>query len=191
MSELIGNKQVRQILSRLVASGRVPNALLFTGPEGVGKKQFALELARSLVCRGPNVHQACGHCAACSRVGEFAIPKFEKGQESDHVFFSQHPDVGIVVPFNRNLRVGAIRALEREAHFRPYEADTRVFIVEDADKKKALDRFPRAVFALMRLPVTWRVLVGYDAKGNGTSETSTSMPARSRAPQHSAFVASA
>ncbi|MEO8573961.1 MAG: DNA polymerase III subunit delta' [Pyrinomonadaceae bacterium] len=134
MKDLIGNKQVKELLQSLMATARVPNALLFTGPEGVGKKQFALELARSLVCTGRNDHSACGHCAACSRVGEFAIPKFEKGQDSDHVFFSQHPDVGIVVPYNRNLRVDAIRELEREAHFRPYEAGARVFIVDDADK---------------------------------------------------------
>ena len=134
MKNLVGNKQVKETLQRLIATARVPNALLFTGPEGVGKKQFALELARSLVCTGRNEHAACGHCAACSRVGEFAIPNFEKGEESDRVFFSQHPDVGLVLPFRRNLRIGAIRALESEAHFRPYEADARVFIVDQADK---------------------------------------------------------
>ena len=134
MKDLVGNKQVKETLQRLVAAGRVPNALLFTGPEGVGKKQFALELARSLVCTGRDDHAACGHCAACSRVGEFSIPNFEKGDETDRVFFSQHPDVGLVLPFRRNLRIGAIRALESEAHFRPYEAGARVFIVDQADK---------------------------------------------------------
>ncbi|HUR98234.1 MAG TPA: DNA polymerase III subunit delta' [Pyrinomonadaceae bacterium] len=134
MKDLVGNKPVKEILQRLIATGRVPNALLFTGPEGVGKKQFALELARGLVCTDRGDHAACGHCAACSRVGEFSIPNFEKADETKHVFFSQHPDVGMVVPFRRNLNVDAIRALEREAHFRPYEAEARVFIVEDADK---------------------------------------------------------
>src|SRR5687768_8954890 len=134
MKELVGNQQVKEILQRLIASGRVPNSLLFTGPEGVGKKQFALELARSLVCTGRNDHAACGHCAACSRVGEFSIPTFEKGDDSKHVFFSQHPDVGLVLPFRRNLNVDAIRALEREANFRPYEAQARVFIIDEADK---------------------------------------------------------
>ena len=134
MKKLIGNRDVKEMLLRLLRTGRVPNALLFAGPEGVGKKQFALGLARSLVCTRPDDGEGCGHCAACKRVGEFAIPKFERGQDSDYVFFSQHPDVGLVVPYNRNLRIGAIRALEREANFRPYEAGARVFIVEDADK---------------------------------------------------------
>lgn len=134
MSKLVGNREVAETLRRFVANGRVPNALLFTGPEGVGKKQFAMELARNLVCTNRNGRGACGDCAVCHRVGEFVIPVFEKGDESDFVFFSQHPDVGIIVPFRRNLRIGAVRALDREAHYRPYEAEARVFIVEDADK---------------------------------------------------------
>ena len=134
MRKLIGNKDVKEMLLRLLRTGRVPNALLFAGPEGVGKKQFAIGLARSLVCTIPKDGEACGQCGACKRVGEFAIPTFEKGEDSDYVFFSQHPDVGIIVPFRRNLRIGAVRALDRETHFRPYEGSARVFIVDDAEK---------------------------------------------------------
>ena len=134
MTKLIGNKQVLETLRRLVVAGRVPNALLFAGPEGVGKKQFALELARSLVCADSKEGAGCRTCAACTRAGVFDIPKFAKGEESEFVFFSQHPDVGMVVPYKRILRIGAIRQLEREANFLPYEAQSRVFIVEDADK---------------------------------------------------------
>ena len=56
MKKLIGNENVKQTLLRLKASGRVPNALLFAGPDAVGKKQFALELARLLVCRNGDEH---------------------------------------------------------------------------------------------------------------------------------------
>jgi DNA polymerase-3 subunit delta' len=133
MTKLIGNRTAQGILERLVAARRVPNALLFAGPEGVGKKQFAIQLAQTFVCSSPAAG-ACGSCPACLRAQTFVIPSFEKGEESDRVFFSQHPDVGMVVPFRRNLRIGAIRALEREANFRPFEASARLFIVDDADK---------------------------------------------------------
>ena len=134
MTTLIGNKQVMETLRRLVVASRVPHSLLFSGPDGVGKKQFAFELARSLVCAGPQDGVGCGKCSACKRAGVFEIPRFEKGEESDMVFFSQHPDIGLVLPFKRNLRVGAIRDLEREANYLPYEASARIFIIEDADK---------------------------------------------------------
>lgn len=127
---LIGNDGTKDLLQRLAANSRVPHSLLFAGPEGVGKKLFALELARLLLCPDGG----CGSCSICSRIGVFDIPKPEKGEEFDAVFLSEHPDVGIVVPYKRNLRVGAIRELEREAHFRPFEAGKRIFIINDADK---------------------------------------------------------
>lgn len=131
---LTGNETAKDQLKRLIAGGRVPNALLFAGPEGVGKRLFAVELARAFVCTNPIDGEGCGKCSACLRAGEIVIPSAEKGEEYDRVFFGQHADVGMVVPFKRNLRVGSIRALEREANFRPYEAGVRFFIVNDADK---------------------------------------------------------
>lgn len=127
---LIGNENAKLLLTRIAASGRVPNAMLFAGPEGVGKKLFAFEFARLLICK----EEGCGGCPVCTRIGVLDIPKPEKGDDFDKVFLCDHPDVGMVVPYKRNLRVGAIRELEREAYFRPFESAKRVFIVEDAEK---------------------------------------------------------
>jgi DNA polymerase III subunit delta' len=133
-SKLIGNESVKTSLRQLLSVDRVPNSLLFAGPQGVGKKQFAFQLARAFVCQARVDNGACGECPACVRVSRFNTPTTEKGDDYDHVFFSEHADVGLVIPYKRNLRVGAIRALEIQANFRPYEARARVFIVDDADK---------------------------------------------------------
>lgn len=152
--KLIGNEDTKSLLRRLSAKGRVPHAMLFTGPEGVGKKLFAFELARLMLC----VNGGCSSCSACTRIGSFDIPKPEKGEDFDTVFLSDHPDVGIVVPYKRNLRVGAIRELEREAHFRPFEADKRIFIINDAEKMndsssnallKTLEEPPATTFLIL------------------------------------------
>lgn len=133
-AQLIGNQPVKERLVQLLKNGRLPNSLLFAGPEGVGKKAFALEIARAFVCRQPQDNLPCGECGACKRVGLFNLPTSDKGDDYDRVSFGEHSDVGLVIPFKRNLRVGAIRALEREANFRPYEANARVFVIDDADK---------------------------------------------------------
>ena len=133
-SKLVGNDHVKQTLRRLIEHERVPNSLLFAGPDGVGKRQFALELARTFVCTDKEHAQACGVCAACRRAQVFVFPTSEKGEDYDRVFFSEHPDIGTVIPFRRNVRINAIRELEREANFRPYEAQARFFIVDDAEK---------------------------------------------------------
>ena len=48
---LVGNERAKETLRRMLAQGRVPSALLLAGEEGLGKKLFALELARALNCR--------------------------------------------------------------------------------------------------------------------------------------------
>jgi DNA polymerase-3 subunit delta' len=130
---LIGNQKVKESLTHLLRSGRLPNSLLFAGPEGVGKKQFAFELAKALVCIDEG-RRPCGSCSACKRVAPFEAPPSDKKDDFKKVFFDRHADVGLVVPFNRTLQVDSIRALEKEAHYQPYEARSRVFIINDAEK---------------------------------------------------------
>ncbi|HEV7644383.1 MAG TPA: DNA polymerase III subunit delta' [Pyrinomonadaceae bacterium] len=131
---LIGNTEIKEFLGRIFASGRLPGALLFSGPEGVGKKQFALEIARSVLCAETETFGACGQCSVCKRAIKFVFPTSDKKDDYERIFISEHADVGQVIAFRRNILVDAIRALEREANFRPYEGKARFFIVDDADK---------------------------------------------------------
>jgi len=63
-------QQWRQ-LQVLLASARLPHALLLHGPDGIGKRQFAQALVRLLLCAKPGEAGNCGRCHACdlSRVG--------------------------------------------------------------------------------------------------------------------------
>jgi DNA polymerase-3 subunit delta' len=133
--DLIGNRNAATAIERMITAGRLPHSLLLAGPEGVGKKQFAIEVARSLVCTADE--RPCGRCPACRRADVFSIPKPDKKDEFEEVLFSEHPDIGLVIPYKRNILIGAIRDLEREANFRPFEARSRVFIIDDADRLNA------------------------------------------------------
>ncbi|MDQ3748237.1 MAG: DNA polymerase III subunit delta' [Acidobacteriota bacterium] len=132
--KFIGNNQIKEVLRRLLALKRVPSSLLFVGEDGVGKKQFALEVAKSFVCQNPNMSEACDVCAACRRADNFIFPKSDDKDAFKRVIFSEHSDIGLVVPYSKNILVDAIRGLESEAFFRPFEAAARFFIIDDADK---------------------------------------------------------
>jgi DNA polymerase-3 subunit delta' len=130
---LVGNERAKEILRRMLKQGRVPGALLFAGEEGLGKKHFALELARAFNCRAPRGVEACGECPACARIGHFQLPASDERDEHKKIIWSEHRDVGLVRPYNRNILVDAIRDLERESNFRPAEGVARVFLVENAE----------------------------------------------------------
>jgi DNA polymerase III subunit delta' len=133
-SRLIGNDEVKDALRRLLVNGRVPGSLLFTGEEGIGKKLFALELAKALNCRNRQGVEACDECSSCKRISRSAFPPFGKDDDDKaRMIWSEHGDVAMARACKQIIRVGPMRELEREANFRPFEGSARVFIVEDAD----------------------------------------------------------
>jgi DNA polymerase-3 subunit delta' len=131
---LTGNDRVKDVLTRMLASGRLSGALLFVGEEGVGKKLFALEVARALNCRSPKDHQACGTCSSCHRILKINYPAGVDSDEGKKIVWTDHADVGLVVAPKRFLLVDQMRQIEREANFRPFEGNTRVFLIDDAEK---------------------------------------------------------
>jgi DNA polymerase-3 subunit delta' len=108
--------------------------MLFTGEEGVGKKLFALEVARALNCRTPKDHEACGVCSSCVRIRRLNYPTRDDADEWTQIIWTDHPDVGLVVAPKRVLRVEQMRQIEKEANFRPFEGKARVFLIDEADK---------------------------------------------------------
>jgi DNA polymerase-3 subunit delta' len=133
-SELIGNTRVKEALKRMITSGRLPGSLLFAGEEGVGKRLFALEVARALNCRTPKDSEACGVCPSCVRITKLNYPERDDAEEWTQIIWTDHPDVGLVIAPKRVLRVEQMRQIEKEANFRPFEGKARVFLIDEADK---------------------------------------------------------
>jgi DNA polymerase-3 subunit delta' len=133
---------------------RVPHALLFTGPRGVGKFTLARMLAQAANCERLT-DDFCGECHTCQRIALLAEPQTlieqglaERGESADAatvervpLILQSHPDVWALVPdpvrlknpvARPVLRVGQLRAVQRAAYFQPM-GRRRVFILDGAD----------------------------------------------------------
>lgn len=62
---ITGHRAQRQRLLDRLGAGRLPGSLVFTGPEGIGKRRVALELAQREICLR---RSACGQCEGCRLV---------------------------------------------------------------------------------------------------------------------------
>ena len=73
-SEFLGNQRVVAALQGALRSGRVPHALLFTGPRGVGKFTLARMFAQAANCERLT-GDFCGQCHTCQRIALLADPQ--------------------------------------------------------------------------------------------------------------------
>jgi DNA polymerase-3 subunit delta' len=153
-SEFLGNERIVAALRGTLRSERVPHALLFTGPRGVGKFTLARMFAQAANCERLK-DDFCGECGTCKRIAQLADTQelleqglAERGESADAatvervpLILQSHPDVWALVPdpvrlkspvARPMLRVGQLRAVQRAAYFKPM-GRRRVFLLDGAE----------------------------------------------------------
>src|SRR6185369_7716139 len=187
-SEFRGNSQVVAALQGALRSGRVPHALLFTGPRGVGKFTLARMFAQAANCERLT-GDFCGQCHTCQRIALLADPQklieqglAERGESADAatvertpLILQSHPDVWALVPdpvrlktpvARPMLRIGQIRAIQRAASFQPM-GRRRVFMLDGAETMrrdvanvclKVLEEPPGSATLILTAPSPYSVL---------------------------------
>lgn len=164
-----GHVPVLEGLWRAAKAERLPHALLFDGPEGVGKFLAARYFAAGIFCReGPG--EPCGDCGPCHRMGS-------GGEESNH------PDLLEIDPIGageESIRIAHIafresdpstervplrRTIEGFLDLKAQEGEARVVIVREAERLN-----PNAQNALLKTleeprPGTLLVLVTSSTDG--------------------------
>ena len=126
---LTGHEGVRTRLAGAHASGRLPQALLLTGPRGVGKQRLALWLAQLIHCEAPTGEprqEPCGECRPCRLVLSL-----------------QHPDVHWFVPLELSKRGGAGGGSSTGGG----DADKQVDLVADALAEEMAARREQPLYA--------------------------------------------
>jgi DNA polymerase III subunit delta' len=126
-------KRPVRILAAFLKKRNIPHALLFTGIEGVGKKDAALAFAMACNCTGekrrrsesidnatikndlPAAVNPCGYCRSCRKI--------ESGN---------HPDIIRIRPSGASIKIDQIRGFCDTLAMKPYEARVRVVIISDA-----------------------------------------------------------
>src|SRR5215470_371775 len=73
-SEFLGNERILSALRGMVRRERVPSALLFTGPRGIGKYTLARMFAQAANCERLK-DDSCGECASCRRMAALGDPQ--------------------------------------------------------------------------------------------------------------------
>jgi DNA polymerase III subunit delta' len=119
--DLVGHRRLLGLLTRSIAHASLPPSLIFSGPQGVGKRLAATATAQALNCLGPATEglplDACGNCPACRRISR-----------------GTHPDVLTLAPGETgSIKIEPVREAVDAAAYRPFEGRRRVVLIEEAE----------------------------------------------------------
>lgn len=105
--EIVGQGTAKNYLQKAIAENRLANTLLFTGPEGVGKRKTALKLATHLL--------------------KSSVARVEA---------NTHPDLHLLEPEGKSglHAIESIRKAIDISHQAPFEAPVKIFIIEAAER---------------------------------------------------------
>jgi len=128
--QLKGHEEQRHSFDRALQQGRLSHACIFSGPAGIGKRQFARLLAMSVFCREHALGElaACGECRACRAFSANSWPDFH--------------EVGLLSG-KREILIGQMagdgdkrgrEGLCYELSMTPQASDRRVALIDDAHR---------------------------------------------------------
>ena len=110
-------------LDRSIRAGRFAHSYLLAGPPQVGKRTLAINMAQALNCLSPE-NAPCQECVQCTRIAlghhaDVQVIGLRRGQDGG--------------PSRREIGIGDVREVERQASLTPAEGRMRVFIFDGAE----------------------------------------------------------
>lgn len=147
-SQIIGQERVKSLATAWLRAGRLPHAILVCGPAGTGKRRFARELAKGILCQQAE-GLACDQCVSCHKVEALLhpdlhvlvpLPPNRRGKSA-----TRGPEemrnavVGYLhqgeTPFHSTANIAReqLRTLQREMAYAPVESPRRVGLIYEAE----------------------------------------------------------
>jgi DNA polymerase-3 subunit delta' len=129
MTNILGHDAVVERFRNILARGRLASTYLFVGPPGVGKRTFAIHLAKSLFCerRADELLDPCGECPSCLQVAAGTHPDLELIERpKDKSFIPVSTFIGEA---DRRMQEGLCHRLS----LKPFLGGRKIAIIDDAD----------------------------------------------------------
>jgi len=126
---ILGQQKAVLSLQAQLRTNRIAQAYLFAGPEGVGRKKTAIEVAKALNCRDKEQIEPCDECPSCRKIDK-----------------NIHPDVHLIdfawqaglleekPEQQTQIKIDVIREIQREISLKRFEGNYKVFIIDQAEK---------------------------------------------------------
>ena len=127
-TDILNHDAPLERLRRTIQSNRLASTYLFVGPDGIGKRTFALKLAQALLCENALTPlMPCETCTACQQVIAKTHP--------DLILISKPADKAFIPldAFIGDAEHRRQRGLCHDIGLKPYRGGRKIAIIDDAD----------------------------------------------------------
>ncbi len=131
-----GNRAVADTLEQMLAGGRIPQTILLSGPEGIGKATLARRFAARLIGGADRIERDDLSLAEnAAYIAEREKWPAEK-RNDDPLLFATNPDFVTFAPDGplHQITIQQMRLLKERAQFKPLRGDRRVFLIDRIDR---------------------------------------------------------
>jgi len=118
LADILGQDKLAENFLNAWRRGRLAQAYILSGPDGIGKTPFAAELAKTFLCR-EHGSDACEQCPSC--------------RKANH---GNHEDIEILEPETKGRVISrdAVHALIEALRFKARSGEHRFVIIREADR---------------------------------------------------------
>ncbi|HEX4749188.1 MAG TPA: AAA family ATPase [Bryobacteraceae bacterium] len=131
-----GNSSAAETLAHMIELDRIPQTILLSGPEGIGKATLARRFAATLLGDPAKIEQDDLSLPANLEIVEQREKWTSEKRGDDPLFFSSHPDFVTFVPEGplRQITIQQMRLLRERAQLKPLHGNFRVFLIDHLDR---------------------------------------------------------
>ena len=112
-NNLIGNEKIKKDLEEILKNNKIFHSYMFIGTEGIGKKEFAKEFAKGILCT--ELNQPCGKCKSCI--------EFDSENNPDFYYIGLGDE--------KSIKIEVVRQMQKKIQELPIVSNKKLYIIDD------------------------------------------------------------